>query len=131
MPKRTREQQPPILGHMRKKRPCGVCRKWFRPDARVGDKQKVCSAEACQKKRRQKTQAQWRARNPSYFTARRLQERHAQHQEGEGVEVGRMPPPLDRLPWDVAQDVFGFQGADFLGEFGRLVVGGGQDAMPA
>lgn len=115
---------------MFKKRPCRVCRKWFRPDPRVGDKQKVCSARECQQARRQKTQAQWRERNPDSFAARRLQERKARRQSGE-EEGPREPPraPLNRLPWDVAQDAFGPQGADFLEEFGRLLVGELQDAM--
>jgi hypothetical protein len=39
----------------------------------------------------------------------------------------RVPPPLDRLPWDVAQDQFGVQGADFLGIFGKVLLGAVQD----
>jgi hypothetical protein len=33
-----------------------------------------------------------------------------------------VPAPLTRLPWDLAKDEFGAQGADFLGAFGRLLV---------
>jgi hypothetical protein len=33
-----------------------------------------------------------------------------------------MPPPLSRLPWDLAKDEFGGQGTDFIGAFGRLLV---------
>jgi len=33
-----------------------------------------------------------------------------------------MPAPLSRLPWDLAKDEFGGQGADFIGAFGRLLV---------
>ena len=33
-----------------------------------------------------------------------------------------MPAPLDRLPWDDAQDLFGTQGADFMKEFGRVLL---------
>jgi hypothetical protein len=39
----------------------------------------------------------------------------------------RVPAPLDRLPWDIAQDQFGVQGADFLGVFGRVLLGVAQD----
>lgn len=39
----------------------------------------------------------------------------------------RMPRPLDRLPWDVAQDEFGEQGAEFLGVFGRVLLRVAQD----
>jgi hypothetical protein len=42
-----------------------------------------------------------------------------------------MPPPLDRLPWDLAQDEFGSQGADFLAVFGRVLLGAGQIQSPS
>lgn len=41
-----------------------------------------------------------------------------------------MPRPLDRLPWDLAKDEFGAQGAEFLGVFGRLLVGVAKDEIP-
>jgi hypothetical protein len=47
-------------------------------------------------------------------------------------EIGppaRMPPPLSRLPWDLAKDEFGAQGADFIGALGRLLVRGAKDEM--
>jgi hypothetical protein len=43
----------------------------------------------------------------------------------------RVPPPLDRLPWDVAQDQFGVQGADFIGVMGALLVRATQDQLRA
>src|ERR1017187_8173372 len=46
-----------------RKRPCTICRRWFRPDARVGVRQRACDAPECQAGRRQKTQARWRNRN--------------------------------------------------------------------
>lgn len=61
-------------------------------------------------------QAAWRARNPDYFMARRLQERSGEKQRPEPL---RLPAPLSRLPWDVAQSEFGVQGADFLGVMGK------------
>jgi|GEM_PF-3793543 hypothetical protein len=41
----------------------------------------------------------------------------------------RMPRPLDGLPWDVAQDAFGEQGAEFLEVFGRVLLRAAQDPM--
>ena len=40
-----------------------------------------------------------------------------------------MPAPLSRLPWDLAKDEFGGQGADFIGAFGRLLVVVAKDEM--
>lgn len=59
----------------RKTRPCCICRCWFFPDHRVGSRQHTCGRAECRQQRRRKIQARWRARNPDYFTARRLQVR--------------------------------------------------------
>lgn len=119
---------------MRKKRPCSICRKWFLPDARVKDRQRTCSAPQCQAARRKKTQAAWREAHPSYFVAHRIQQRAAATPEANDNYIAppagpiarppppRMPPPLDRLPWDLAQDEFGAEGADFIGVFGRVLL---------
>jgi hypothetical protein len=32
------------------------------------------------------------------------------------------PPPLNRLPWDIAKDEFGTQGAEFIGCLGRVLL---------
>lgn len=108
-------------------RPCRICRKWFRPNPRVGERQRACSGEECQKARRKKTQAAWREANADYGVARRLQTRKTQSEP----EPQRLPRPLERLPWDIAQDEFGAQGADFIGEFGRLLVGHVKDQIAA
>jgi hypothetical protein len=71
----------------------------------------------------------WRERNPDYFVARRLKQRTAIVPPPPAPL--RVPPPLDRLPWDIAQDQFGVQGADFLGVFGRVLVGAAQDQRQA
>jgi len=102
-----------------RKRPCCVCRRWFRPDNRVGSRQRACSKPACQASRRRKRQAAWRARNPDYFTGRRIQSRMAVDSPPEPL---RLPSPLNRLPWDIAQSEFGVQGADFIGVMGALLL---------
>jgi hypothetical protein len=93
----------------------------------------VCSAKACQVERRRRTQAQWRAENPEYFTARRLAKlpgRDVPVREASAApDPPRESPPLDRLPWDVAQDEFGVKGAEFIAVLGRVLVRAGQDAM--
>jgi hypothetical protein len=113
---------------MRCARPCRVCRRWFQPDPRVGDRQHVCSSPSCQVARRKKTHGSWPERNPDYFVARRLKQRTAM--AGPPPAPLRAPPP-DRLPLDIAQNEFGVQGADFLGVFGRVLVGAAQDQRQA
>lgn len=40
-----------------------------------------------------------------------------------------MPPPLSRLPWDIAKDEFGIEGTDFIGIFGRVLLGAAKDEI--
>jgi hypothetical protein len=110
------------------KRPCCVCRRWFRPDPRVGLRQRACGQPDCQAARRVQTQKSWRARNPDYFIARRIEERGNPDQPPEPL---RLPPPLSRLPWDIAQDEFGVKGADFIGIFGTVLLRAAQDQFRA
>ena len=110
-----------------RKRPCRICRRWFRPDNRVGDRQRACGKADCQKARRQKTQASWRARNAGYATAHRITQRN----QDSSAEALRTPPPLNRLPWDLAKDQFGGQGSDFIGVMGALIVRLAKDQFKA
>jgi hypothetical protein len=128
-----------------KKRPCRICRKWFRPDRRVGSRQRACGKPECQRKWRAKSQAAWRSRQPDYFIERRLRQRSIAAreaaeaaekrkkivQEGKVPEVAkaevRRPPPLrlpgflGRLPWDLAQDEIGVQTTDWIGLAAKVV----------
>src|SRR6266576_1800356 len=106
------------------KRPCRICRRWFRPDPRVGARQRACRNSSCQKARHQQAQAKWCARNPDYFIARRIQARSLPEQPSEPL---RLRPPLSRLPWDLAQDEFGIKGADVIGVLGKLLHHAAQD----
>jgi hypothetical protein len=42
-----------------------------------------------------------------------------------------MPWPLSGLPWDLAQDQFKVQGADFIGVMGKLLLRAAQDQFKA
>jgi|SRR5664280_2276822 hypothetical protein len=128
----------------RRKRPCCICHHWFLPDNRVGSRQHTCGRLECRQQQRRKMQAAWRARNPDYFTARRIQARITpapSAQPGRSSPPApsarptssppiwsrppaplRLPHPLDQLPWDIAQSEFGPQGADFIGVLARLLL---------
>jgi hypothetical protein len=102
-----------------KKKPCRICRRWFRPDVRVGSRQHTCNRPECQVARRKRTQANWCARNLDYFTARRIQARDRGERTPEPL---RLPSPLASLPWDIAQTELGPKGADFVGIMGALLL---------
>lgn len=112
-----------------RKRPCSICRRWFRPDPRVRERQHACGTPDCQTARRQKTQASWRRRNPGYAIAYRIDQRASQKEPE--PEPLRLPTPLNQLPWDVAKDQFGAQGADFIGVMGALLVRNAKDQFRA
>jgi hypothetical protein len=109
-----------------RKRPCSICRHWFRPDPRVGVRQRACGKPECQAARRKKAQAPWRAKNPDYAAGYRLQRRSAQERAPEPL---RVPAPLNRLPWDVAKDAIGGKATDFLGVMSALLVRSAKDEI--
>ena len=111
-----------------RKRPCCICRRWFRPDPRIGSRQQACRRPECQAARRKKKQKSWRERNPDYFIARRIKDRSGQKRAPEPL---RLPPPLSRLPWDIAQSQFGTEGADFIGIMGAVLVRSAQSQFRA
>jgi len=108
------------------KRPCRICRRWFHPDPRVGDRQRACGKPDCQTARRQKTQASWRNRNRGYAIAWRMDQRATRTPPPEAL---RLPAPWDQLPWNVAKDQFGAQGADFIGVMGALILRTAKDQI--
>jgi hypothetical protein len=105
-----------------------VCHRGFDPDPRVVDRQKVCRNDECRREMRQRTQAAWRCAHPGYFIEWRAKKREALGKE-EAIEPPRLPPPLSRLPWGLAQEEFGAVGADFVASMGRLLVGHAKDEI--
>ena len=83
-----------------RKKPCCICRQWFRPNPRVGARQRTCGKAECRVLHRQKPQAQWRRRNRGYAIAYRIDQPAAQ---AEPPEVLRVPAPLDQLPVGVRE----------------------------
>jgi hypothetical protein len=108
-----------------RKRPCRICLRWFYPDPRVGDRQRGCGNPECQSARRRKTQANWRAKNPSYAAAYRIDQRHLE--PSSDPEPLRVPAPLEKLPWDIAKDQFGGKGVDFIMVMGILLLRAAKD----
>jgi len=49
---------------------CLFCGRYFKPDPRVGQNQKVCFRDCCKRARKQLAQNDWFRRNPDYFRGR-------------------------------------------------------------
>lgn len=92
-----------------RKKPCCICRRWFRPDPRIGSRQRARRNPDCPSARQRKKQKQWRERHPDYFTARRILDLGKEDRMPEPL---RLPPPLTQLPWDIAQSEFEGRGTD-------------------
>lgn len=114
----------------RRSKPCSVCRRWFKPDARVGARQRTCGAPECRRKQKQRTQARWSKRNPSYWSKQRLWDRAQALNDAETeVEFTGPPPGMSGLPTTWAQDVMGAEALVITVFLGRLVYRAAQAAM--
>ncbi len=107
-----------------KKRPCRICRKWFTPDPRLGDRQKTCGKERCKRKWHAEKCAEWNKKNRSYFQAIYLDSK-LEASKIPSQSDSRPPPSSNpnkkgpiksqssgstlELPGDVIQDVIGVQ----------------------
>ena len=49
---------------------CKYCGRFFKPDIRLGVRQKSCGRELCNRKRKKESQRSWCNRNPDYFKGR-------------------------------------------------------------
>ena len=108
-----------------KQRPCSICRRWFQPDVRTRFRQRTCTMPACRAALRQKTQAEWRKRNPDYAANWRHDQRAMQE------KPLRIPAPLNKLPWDLAKDEIGPQTADLIALTGILILRAAKDEIQA
>ncbi len=49
---------------------CVYCKRFFRPDPRVGARQKSCGDGECRRRRKRESQRRWLEANPGYFCGR-------------------------------------------------------------
>jgi len=102
------------------KRPCRICKKWFLPNPRLGDRQKTCGARECQQQWHSRKCAEWNRKNRSYFQENYLKRRLESLESipPEPTQSTSPPPspmhplqpipPLD-YPRGVVQEVIGIQ----------------------
>lgn len=58
-----------------KKRPCRICRKWFIPNPRAGDRQRTCGDHECMSKWHAKKCAEWNRKNRKYAQEKYLHDK--------------------------------------------------------
>jgi hypothetical protein len=103
-----------------RKKPCCICRCWFRPDPRIGSRPRACRNPDCQVARRRKKQKQWRECNPNYFIARRILDRGKADRAPEPL---RLPRRLSQLPWTSRNSSLGSKALISLGFWAQSCCG--------
>lgn len=116
-------------GAVHKKRPCCVCRRWFRPDVRIGDRQRACGTSECQRARHRAADRAWHARNRDYDRGRRWQVAVDAARAGSPPSVPDRPPPMAGVPWDVAQDAMRAEAVVILAGVVRVLADWAQDEI--
>jgi hypothetical protein len=108
---------------MGRKRPCRICRHWFRPHPRAGDRQQVCSRADCQRERHRRACQRWRQREAPAERAHRLRQRLR------GEVGGGQGAAAVRVSWDAVRDAVGLEVAVILEEVSRLLEDVVRDAV--
>ena len=109
---------------MGRTRPCRICRQWFRPHPRAGDRQHVCSRADCQRERHRRACQRWRQGEAPAERAHRLRQRI--RVDAEGRQAAGSGP---RLSWDAVRDAVGLEVAVILEEISRLLEDVVRDAV--
>jgi hypothetical protein len=110
---------------MARKRPCRICRRWFSPDPRAGDRQRACSSPDCQRERHRRACSTWRRHHPDYDREDRLRRRL------QVPEKATAAAPLRGVDWSAARDAVGLQVAVVIEETGQVLQHWARDAVSA
>src|SRR5687767_10847750 len=110
---------------MVRKRPCAICRRWFQPHPRAGDRQRVCGAGECQLERHRRACEAWRRENPDYDRDARLREVLRRKPSNGAAD------PLLEVDWDRARDAVGLEAAVLIEETGKVLRDWARDAVIA
>ena len=109
---------------MARKKPCRICRTWFEPSPYAGERQKVCSAPACQRERKRRSMETARKKKPTMDRERRLRKK-LRAKEGwkpTDVEIQR------EVVAEGARDAGIAKGMVVMEEHGRLIEISARDA---
>lgn len=116
----------------------------------MGARQISCSKAECRQRRKREAQSRWLNGNREYFVERRLRKRSeaaaaADEAANRPCQFRSMDPakgpvprrpaairmgaPLDRVPWELAQDEIGVQVTDLIGLVAKVLLRATQDEI--
>ena len=107
-----------------RKRPCRICRKWFSPNPRLGERQKTCGAKECKKKWHAKKCTEWNKNHPVYFQEIYLSKKLAEVNEPDlqkEVHPVKSIVKSSKLPCKVIQEVISTQHLVIIEYVNRLL----------
>ena len=114
-----------------KKRPCRICRRWFKPNPNLKDRQMTCGAPKCKREWHRKKCQEWNKSNSDYFRANYLQKKieAAQSDKTSKFHLSKTnttgpPKGLSRsgLPLQFVQEVIGFQHLIIIDYLAQLLI---------
>ncbi len=119
-----------------RKRPCRVCRRWFRPDPRVGDDQMTCGDPQCKREWHRRKCAEWNRKHRDYFKGNYLRNKILATDEGnqkKTPEEDKIPRTRFRLglPWQEIQEVIGLKQLVIIDYIMHLLLGHFQKLIKA
>lgn len=80
---------------------CEYCGRYFIPDRRVGNRQRVCGRAECKRRRKQGAQKAWSLKNPGYFKDRYpyVKEWRQKRRRRQDMIQDKIPPskPIQKL----------------------------------
>ena len=113
---------------MANSRPCRVCRKWFHPDRKVGDRQHVCGDSACQQEWHRRNCIKWHRKHPGRKQEAQLEEGLVQT---EPAKQRRLRDPLDAIDWGRAKAAVGLKIVVLMRETGKVILRRARDLSSA
>ena len=107
-----------------KRRPCRVCRKWYKPNPQGGHQQKTCGSDICKKERHKQKNRAWRKANPTYGLENRLAAKieTAKGPAAEPANGKRNRCSELQYPMSIAKEVMGVEAAVFIEFMLRVVI---------
>ena len=103
-------------------RPCRVCRCWFQPDRKVGNRQHVCGDPKCQKEWHRRACDNWRRVNMDRERSARFAARLVKNESARDPPPSPPADPLKRINWHLARREVGEKTGTFVAVAMRLIL---------
>ena len=108
-----------------RKRPCSVCRRWFRPHPRQKDRQRTCGDPECKREWHRRQCDRWNKRNGDYFKTNYLQKKVESQAKNTQIKT-RLKTGL---PQKYVQEAIGTQPLVIMEYLAQLMAQRFQDAI--